>query len=96
MKLLRDNLIVKQLPNPEKIGSIYIPEKATSGNSLRCQVIQVGQGLKPKKVQEYIPLDVEVGDTVFIPKFATNQISIDGVDYFLIKIADVLGIESES
>lgn len=93
MKLLRDNIICKKMATPEKVGLLFVPEGAQRGTTIRCQVMDVGQGLKPRHVKEYITLDVEPGDVVYIPKFAGNQISIDGVDYFLIKSSDVLCVE---
>lgn len=93
LKLLRDNIIVQKMAMPTQVGSIYMPENAGPGNTVRCQVISTGPGLKAKKTQQLIPLEVAVGDVVYIPKFAGNPISIDTVDYLMIKSVDILGIE---
>lgn len=85
---LLDRVLVKRLANEEKTsGGIIIPdvakEKAQTG-----KVIAVGAGrlLGDGKV---MPLQVKVGDIVFLPKYAGTEASGEHV---IIKEEEILGI----
>ena len=85
---LLDRVLVKRLANEEKTaGGIYIPdvakEKAQTG-----KVIAIGTGrlLNDGKV---VPMQVKVGDIVFLPKYAGTEASGDHV---IIKEDEILGV----
>ncbi len=85
---LLDRVLVKRLANEEKsAGGIYIPdvakEKAQTG-----KVIAIGTGrlLNDGKV---VPMQVKVGDIVFLPKYAGTEANGDHV---IIKEDEILGI----
>jgi chaperonin GroES len=71
---LKDRLVVKRLPSPEKSGSIVIPdvakEKLTMGT-----VISIGP-----KVD-----DVKVGDTVYFGR----MVDLEQYDFVMIQEADI-------
>ena len=85
---LHDRVLVKRLANEEKTaGGLYIPdvakEKAQTG-----KVIAVGTGrlLDDGKIA---PMQVKVGDIVFLPKYAGTEASGEHV---IIKEEEILGI----
>ena len=84
---LLDRVLVKRLANEEKTaGGIYIPdvakEKAQTG-----KVIAVGTGhIADGKT---IPMNVKVGDIVFLPKYAGTEVNSEHV---IIKEDEILGI----
>lgn len=85
---LLDRVLVKRLAHEEKTaGGIYIPdvakEKAQTG-----KVIAVGAGrlLTDGKV---VPLQVKVGDIVFLPKYAGTEASGEHV---IIREDEILGV----
>ena len=84
---LLDRVLVKRLAHDEKsAGGIFIPdvakEKAQTG-----KVIAVGAGkVFEGKVQ---PMNVKVGDIVFLPKYAGTEASND---HIIISEDEILGI----
>ena len=85
---LLDRVLIKRLANEEKTaGGIFIPdvakEKAQTG-----KVIAVGAGryLPDGKL---VPMQVKVGDIVFLPKYAGTEASAEHV---IIKEDEILGI----
>ena len=89
---LQDRVLVKRLANEEKtVGGIIIPdmakEKAQTG-----KVVAVGAGriLTDGKV---LPMQVKVGDVVFLPKYAGTEASGEHV---IIKEDEILGIVEQS
>lgn len=84
---LLDRVLVKRLAHDEKsAGGIFIPdvakEKAQTG-----KVIAVGAGkVFEGKVQ---PMNVKVGDIVFLPKYAGTEASDD---HIIISEDEILGI----
>lgn len=85
---LLDRVLVKRLANEEKtVGGIIIPdmakEKAQTG-----KVVAVGAGriLPDGKT---LPMQVKVGDIVFLPKYAGTEASNEHV---IIKEDEILGI----
>ena len=85
---LLDRVLVKRLAHDEKsAGGIIIPdvakEKAQTG-----KVIAIGTGkvLESGKVQ---PMNVKIGDIVFLPKYAGTEASSD---HIIISEDEILGI----
>ena len=85
-KPLGDKVFVKFLDDVEKTaGGIYIPETAKE-KPQRGKVEAVG-----KDVEE-----LKVGDVVLFEKYPTSgsRVTIDDVEYLIVKEDDVLGIVS--
>lgn len=86
VKLLHDNVLV--LPfEADKVtkGGIIIPntakEKPTKG-----KVISVGGGIKDE------PMELKEGDIIIYGKYHGNEVSIDGINYVILKQRDVFCI----
>lgn len=85
---LLDRVLVKRLAHEEKTaGGIIIPdvakEKAQTGT-----VIAVGPGrmLNDGKI---VPMQVKVGDVVFLPKYAGTEAS---PEHIIIREEEILGV----
>ena len=85
---LLDRVLVKRLANEEKTaGGLYIPdvakEKAQTG-----KVIAIGTG-RILNDGKFLPMQVKVGDIVFLPKYAGTEAS---GEHIFIKEDEILGI----
>lgn len=78
-KAYADRIIVEKLEEPEKIGSIYLPENATRSGILRGRVVDItGEGT------------IKVGDVILFNLGGTPSI---GNTYF-VKTDNILAIEA--
>jgi chaperonin GroES len=88
---LNDRLIVHRFPAPDIAHSaIVIPDSAKE-KPQQGTVIAAGLG-KGDKDGHRIPLDVKAGDTILFGKYSGQEITLDGIDYLILKEDDVLGI----
>jgi chaperonin GroES len=91
IKPLHDRILVKRLdPKKEAKGGIIIPDTAKE-KGMKAKVVAVGAG-KIAKTGKPIPLAVKVGEKVLIGKYSGQEVTIDDVEYMILKEADVLGI----
>ena len=88
MKLnpLADNVLVKSTQEEETTASGIILSTATKEKSIVSVVVAVGPGTAEN------PMTVKVGDKVVVGKFAGQELKLDGEDYSIVKIADVLAV----
>ena len=88
---LHDRLIVRRLEESEqKIGGIIIPDTAKE-KPQQGTVIAAGNG-KVNDDRKRIPLDVKAGDRILFGKYAGQEITLDGEEYFIMKEDDVLAV----
>jgi chaperonin GroES len=88
---LHDRVVVRRIEAEAKTaGGIIIPdtvkEKPQEG-----EIVAVGQGARDAQgvIQA---LDVGVGDRILFGKWSGSEIRLDGVDYLVMKEADVMGV----
>ena len=88
MKLtpLADNVLVKSALEEETTASGIILATATKEKSIVSEVVSVGPGTKEN------PMTVKAGDKVIVSKFAGQELKLDGEEYSIVKIADILAI----
>lgn len=88
MKLnpLADNVLVKSTQEEETTASGIILSTATKEKSIVSVVVAAGPGTAEN------PMTVKVGDKVVVSKFAGQELKLDGEDYSIVKIADILAI----
>ena len=92
---LHDRLIVDRIEDTEQqIGGIIIPDTAKE-KPQQGKVIAAGKGTV-KDDGSITPLDVKAGDTVLFGKYAGQEITLDGVEYLIMREDDVLGVIEES
>lgn len=86
VKPLGDRVLIKAAPAEEKTASgIIIPDTAKE-KPQRGEVVAVGNGTKDT------PLTVSVGDTVIYGKYSGTELSYEGVDYLIMREADIFAI----
>jgi chaperonin GroES len=84
---LNDRVLVKRFEEvEEKRGDLYIPdaakEKPASG-----LVIAVGTG--KNQGAAWVPLDVQIGDTVYFGKYSGSEIKVGGEDLLVLREEDI-------
>ena len=88
MKLnpLADNVLVKSTQEEETTASGIILSTATKEKSLVSVVVAAGPGTAE------IPMTVKAGDKVVVSKFAGQELKLDGEEYSIVKLADILAV----
>lgn len=86
IKPLADRVLVQPANAEQKTSSgIIIPDTAKE-KPQKGLVIAVGEGKKDE------PMTVKVGDNVLYGKYSGTEISFEGVDYLIMREADILAI----
>ncbi len=87
---LGDRVLVEPIEEKEQtVGGIIIPDSAKE-KPMQGKVIAVGS--KKDKDGKAVAFDVEVGDTVLLPKYGGTEIKIDGKKLQLVRDEDLLGV----
>lgn len=92
IKPLADRVVVKPLEEMEvKKGSIIIPDTAKE-RPMQGEVIETGPG----KVEEgkKVPMEVKKGDKVLYGKYSGTEVTIDDVEYLIMRESDILAVVS--
>ena len=86
MKLtpLADNVLLKHMEAEEKTASGIILSTATKEKSAFSEVVAVGPG--------GMVVTVKKGDKVVTGKYAGQELKLDGEDYVIVKMADILAV----
>ena len=88
---LHDRIIVRRLDEGEQlIGGIVIPDSAKE-KPQRGQVIAAGIG-KVNAEGRRVPLDVKTGDLIVFGKYTSNEITLDGEEYLIMREDEVLAV----
>ena len=88
---LHDRVLIKVLEGEEKTaGGIIIPDTAKEKQQ-EGEIVAVGSGARTED-GKIIPMDVKVGDKVLFGKWSGTEVKIDGVEYSIMKEADIMGI----
>ncbi len=84
---LADRVLVKQVAAESKTASglIVIPETAQE-KTQQATVEAVGPGTEKEKIT------VNVGDKILYDKYAGTSIKIDGEDYLILKMNDIIAV----
>ena len=88
---LHDRLIVQRIDEGEQhVGGIIIPDSAKE-KPQQGTVIAAGNG-KVNDDGKRVPLDVKAGDRILFGKYAGQEITLDGEEYFIMKEDEVLAV----
>jgi chaperonin GroES len=88
---LGDRILVKRIEEEEvKKGGIIIPDTAKE-KPQEGIVEAVGKG-KINEKGERQPLEVKVGDRVLFGKYSGTEVTIEDIEYLIIREEDILGI----
>ena len=86
LKPLADRVLVKNDKSETKTASgIFIPEAAQE-KSQTASVVAVGPGTEDEKIT------VKVGDRVMYEKYGGTEVKIDGEEYLILKMSDIVAI----
>ena len=86
LKPLAENVLLKSSELEETTASGIILSTATKEKSLVSEVVAVGPGT------EEHPMTVKVGDKVVVGKYAGQELKLDGQEYNIVKITDILAV----
>ena len=92
MKLvpLADRVIVKQVEAEETTKSGIILTSAAQEKPQVFEVIAVGPGGMVDGTE--VEMTVEVGDKVILGKYSGTQVKVDGVEYTIVRQAELLAV----
>jgi len=86
IKPLADRVLVEPAAAEEKTaGGIIIPDTAKE-KPQKGTVVAVGPGKKDE------PMTVKVGESVLYGKYAGTEITIDGMNYLIMRESDIVAV----
>jgi chaperonin GroES len=71
-------------------GGIIIPDTAKKKQET-AKVVAIGTGITGKD-GKLIPIPVQVGDTILMDKYASQEVTIDDEEYIIVKADDIIAI----
>jgi chaperonin GroES len=90
VKPLSDRVVVKALEEMEmKKGGIIIPDTAKE-RPMQGEVVEIGPG----RIEDgkKIPMEVKKGDKVLYGKYSGTEVTIDNVEYLIMRESDILAV----
>lgn len=91
VKPLADRVVVQPAKEGEEMrGGLYIPDTAKEKPS-QGEVVAVGPG-RLSEDGTRLDLDVKVGDKVLYGKYSGTDVTLDGVEYLILRESDILAI----
>jgi chaperonin GroES len=92
---LHDRLVVRRLEEGEQtVGSLIIPDSAKE-KPQRGTVIATGSGTV-REDGTRVPLDVKAGDLILFGKYASQDITLDGEQFLIMRESDVLAVVQDA
>ncbi|MCK4427864.1 MAG: co-chaperone GroES [candidate division Zixibacteria bacterium] len=91
VKPLADRVLIKPSETEEeKRGEIIIPDTAKE-KPQQGEVMEVGPGRMTDDGKK-IAMEVKKGDKVLYAKYSGTEVTIDGVEYLVVRESDILAI----
>lgn len=91
LKPLGNRVIAKRTEQQETTkGGIILPDSAKQKQETAV-VVAIGPGTKTKEGEE-LPVPVAIGDTILMDKYAGQEVTIDDVDYIIVRGDDIIAI----
>jgi chaperonin GroES len=88
---LEDRVVVMPDDEGETMrGGLYIPDTAKEKPS-QGEVVAVGPG-KVSDEGARLEMDVKVGDRVLYGKYSGTDVTLDGVEYLILRESDILAV----
>lgn len=89
IKPLADRVVVQPLEQEEaKQGAIIIPDTAKE-KPMQGKIIAVGPG-KISDSGSKVAMEVKKGDKILYGKYSGTEVTVDGVDYLIMRESDIL------
>ena len=86
LKPTADNIVLKAIEAEETTASGIILSTSTKEKPVMSEVIAVGEGTKDVKIT------VKPGDKVIMAKYAGTEVKLDGQEYVIVKMGDILAV----
>lgn len=86
LKPTADNVVLKAMEAEETTASGIILSTANKEKPVMSEVIAVGEGTKDVKMA------VKAGDKVIVGKFAGTEVKLEGQEYTIVKMEDILAV----
>ena len=91
IQALADRVVVRALDEGEQMrGGLYIPDTAKE-KPQQGEVVAVGPGRLSDQGERLTP-DVKDGDTVLYGKYSGTEVTVDGVEYLILRESDILAV----
>jgi len=91
IKPLADRVLIEPIEAETKTqGGIFIPDNAKE-KPMQGIVKAVGVGRKSDK-GEIIAMELKAGDKVLYGKYSGTEVTVDGINYLIVKESDILAI----
>ena len=91
VKPLADRVLIKTLEVEEmKKGGIIIPDTAKE-KPQEGEVIEVGPG-RVNEEGDKIPMEVKKGDKVLYGKYSGTEVTIDNIEYLIMRESDIFAV----
>ena len=91
IKPLADRILVKPAPAEEKTASgIIIPDTAKE-KPMQGEVVAIGKGRISDDCKLIAP-EVKVGDKILYGKYSGTEVTVDNVEYLIMRESDVYAI----
>lgn len=88
---LNGHIILTPIETEEQtVGNIIIPDLGKEKPEIG-EVIAVSDTFNWNQ-GEYKKSQLSVGEKVLIPKLGTMRVSVEGIDYYIVKETDILGV----
>lgn len=79
---LHDNVVIKEIPAENKIGSLYIPDTAQPRGQFGT-VMAVG-------MTEDGDMPIGPGDRVIFGRYSGSEVELDGEKYLIMRVKEIL------
>lgn len=86
LKPTADNVVLKAIEAEETTASGIILSTATKEKPVMSTVVAVGEGTKDVK------MTVKTGDKVIMAKYAGTEVKLDGEEFVIVKMGDILAV----
>jgi len=87
---LKDRIVVKPLEGDDTTaGGIILPDTAKE-KPIRGDVMAVGPGKFIESKGDRVPPSLTTGDRVIFGKYAGTEVRIDGEEYKILEVKDIL------
>lgn len=91
VKPLGDRVLVEPVEEKEvKKGGIIIPDTAKE-KPMESRIIALGTGKIDEKGNK-VPFEVKKGDRVLVSKYGGTEIKLDGKEYKILNVDDILAV----
>jgi|TARA_B100000700_G_C14623963_1_gene659557 chaperonin GroES len=87
-------VVVKKPQREEQTASgIILPDTVNEqGQTALGVVLAVGQGSRNMTTGEFMPIPIDVGQTIVYTKFSATEVQHDGEEYFVVAERDIVAV----